>query len=344
MKTFIFQHPEAFWLLLVIPLIALLRGRFGKGASIRFSTTAIARGIAGLKRSRAGAVLLAMRYLGLACLITALARPQFASTSEEVEASGIDIVLAVDVSISMLGLDFTIDGRRDTRLEAVKVVIADFIRKRPYDRIGLVAFAGNPYLVSPLTLNHSWLELNLERFHVGMVPPEGTAIGSAIGMSVNRLRDLEAESRVVILLTDGENTAGQISPTAAAEAAATYGVKIYTIGAGTNDRVLYPRYGQNYEILRGRDGEPLPQGYANFPVDEEALREVADTTGARFFRATDTQELKAIYDEIDRLEKTEVTLRNFSSFEELFAWALIPGVLLIFLEQLLGQTRFRRLP
>lgn len=342
---FLFADPYYLWLLLVLPLLALLRGRIGKAAAVRFSSTGILARIARGRKHRAGAFLFSLYLLALACLITALARPQIGRGQQSVEASGIDIVLVVDVSLSMLGLDFTIDDRRDTRLEAVKVVIADFIEKRPYDRIALVAFAGEPYLVSPLTLNHDWLLQNLERLRVGLIRETGTAIGSAIGMSVNRLRNLEdAESRVMILLTDGKNTAGQISPVAAAEAAAAFDTKIYTIAAGSNDRVLVPRMGRDYQIFRNAEGEPIAQGYAEFPVDEETLQEVATLTSGKFYRATDTERLKAIYDEIDNLEKTEVELQQFSRYEELYAWPLALGFLLFGLEQILAYTRFRRLP
>lgn len=342
---FLFADPYFLWLLLLVPLLALFYGKVGRAAAIQYSSTAVTGKQSRKHRRAAGAFLFFLRLLAIACLVFALARPQIGEGRQSVEASGIDIVLAVDVSLSMLGLDFEIDNRRDTRLEAVKVVIADFIERRPHDRLALVAFAGEPYLVSPLTLNHDWLMQNLERLEVGLVRETGTAIGSAIGMSVNRLRDLEdAESRVVILLTDGTNTAGQISPIAAAEAAAAFDTRIYTIAAGREDRVLVPRTGRNYEIFRDPSGEPIAQGYAEFPVDEESLREVAEITGGKFFRARDTQGLRAIYREIDQLEKTVVELQEFARFRELFFWPLSLGLLLLALEQLLAHTRLRRLP
>ena len=341
----LFADPAFLWLLLLLPLLALLRGKIGKAAAVRFSSTGILAKISRARKQRAGNFLFTLHLLALGCFIVAVARPQLGKGQQSVEASGIDIVLAVDVSLSMLGLDFTIDGRRDTRLEAVKVVIADFIEKRPFDRIALIAFAGDPYLVSPLTLNHDWLLQNLERLRVGLIRETGTAIGSAIGMSVNRLRNLEdADSRVMILLTDGKNTAGQISPVAAAEAAAAFNTKIYTIAAGSSDRVLVPRMGRDYKIFRNASGEPIAQGYAEFPVDEPTLQEVARLTNGKFYRATDTERLQAIYDEIDALEKTEVELQQFSRYEELFAWPLALGLLIFGLEQLLNYTRFRRLP
>ncbi len=342
---YLFADPYYLWLLLLIPLLALLRGMIGKAAAVKFSSTGIISKISKGRKSKAGAFLFLLKLLALACFIVALARPQIGRGQETIRTKGIDIVLAVDVSLSMLGLDFTIDGKRDTRLEAVKVVIADFIEKRPFDRIALVAFAGEPYLVSPLTLNHDWLMQNLERLRVGLIRETGTAIGSAIGMGVNRLRNLEdAESRIIILLTDGKNTAGQISPVAAAEAAAAFDTKIYAISAGSSDRVLVPRMGRDYQIFRNASGEPIAQGYAEFPVDETTLKEVANITNAKFYRATDTESLQAIYDEIDTLEKTEVELQQMARFEELFLYPLGLGLLLFGLEQILQQTRFRRLP
>lgn len=342
---YLFGDPHFLWLLLLVPLLSLFYGKVGRAAAVKFSSTAVAAGQSRKRKSSAGALLFFLRLIALSLLVIALARPQIGKGQQSVEASGIDIVLAVDVSLSMLGLDFEIDGQRDTRLEAVKVVIADFIERRPHDRLALVAFAGEPYLVSPLTLNHDWLLQNLERLRVGLVRETGTAIGSAIGMSVNRLRDLEdAQSRVVILLTDGKNTAGQISPVAAAEAAAAFETRIYTIAAGSEDRVLVPRTGRNYEIFRDKSGEPIAQGYAEFPVDEDALREVSTLTDGKFYRARDTESLKKIYAEIDRLEKTVVELQQFSQFEELFFWPLGLGLAFLLLEQLLAHTMLRRLP
>lgn len=344
-SQFEFADPHFFWLLAALPLAALLRGRSGPAAALLFSSLALTRPQSHPVRRRAGALLLGLRLFALALCVLALARPRISHGLDTIEAPGIDIVLAVDVSLSMLGLDFTVDGRRDTRLEAVKVVLADFIRKRPHDRLGLVAFAGEPYLVSPLTLNHDWLRENLERMRVGLIRESGTAIGSAIAMSVNRLRDLpDAQSRVIILLTDGQNNSGQVTPIAAAEAAASFSTRIYTVLAGTADRVLVPRMGGDYQIIRNSNGEPIPQGYAEFPLDEPTLISVAEKTGGRFFRATDTDRLKAIYEEIDRLEKTTVEVQRHSTYEEWFLWPLGLGLAAFLLEQVLAHTRFRRLP
>lgn len=342
---FVFADPHLLWLLLLIPLLALLRGRRGKTAAVLYSSTRILGIVARRRRQSAGALLASLRFLILALAIVALARPQLSSSHRHVEAEGIDIILAIDVSLSMIGLDFMVNNRRMTRLEAVKQVIADFIDQRPDDRIGMVAFAGEAYLVSPLTLNHDWLHKNLERVEIGIVREQGTAIGSALAVSVNRLRDLEdSPSRVVVLLTDGANNAGQISPMAAAEAAAAFGIRVYTIAAGSENRVLVPRLGRNYEVIRDSNGDPVPQGYADFPIDEETLERMASLTGGRAFRAYDTETLSRIYREIDQLERTEVRLQQYAVYRELFAWPLSLAFLLFALEQILGQSLLRRLP
>ncbi|GHC05164.1 VWA domain-containing protein [Cerasicoccus arenae] len=343
-ESFEFRDQWVLWFLLALPLLLFIKGRTGRSASLLFSSTAIARDVAKQAKSRAGGFLFFLRLLALAALIVALARPQIGKGHSEVEASGIDIVLAVDVSGSMAALDFATQRDVATRLDIVKRVITDFVEKRPNDRIGLVAFAKEPFLVSPLTLNHDWLRKNLDRLELGIIDGGGTAIGPAIGMSANRLRDLPAKSRVVVLLTDGEDTVGQLPPIAAAEAAETFDVKIYTIAAGKTGRVPMPATDRNGQLLRDRDGNLVLSGYQNSYVDEETLTKIADITGGKFYRATNQEQLAAIYDDIDELEKTEVKLRHFAEYEELFFWPALIGLGLISLEQLLGNTRFKRLP
>jgi len=344
-ESFAFRDPWLLWFLLAIPLLLFLKGRTGRSASLLFSSTAIARDVSKQAKSRAGGFLFLLRLLALAALIIALARPQIGKGHSEVEASGIDIVLAVDVSGSMAALDFA--TRRDlaTRLDIVKRVIDQFVDKRPNDRIGLVAFAKEPFLVSPLTLNHDWLKKNLERLELGIIDGNGTAIGPAIGMSANRLRDLPAKSRVVILLTDGEDTVNQLPPIAAAEAAESFDVKIYTIAAGKTGMVPVPRTDRYGRPLRDNDGNIIPSmRQERSYVDEETLQKIAEITNGKFYRATNTDELGAIYEDIDELEKTEVKLRHYAEYDELFFWPALLGLTLISLEQLLGNTRFKRLP
>ena len=292
------------------------------------------RAVAKPRRARPGAWLTTLRLLAVSCLVIALARPQRVEATAEAQASGIDIVLALDVSGSMEALDFQLGGQPANRLEVAKSVIDRFVAARPDDRIGLVAFAGRPYLVSPLTLDHDWLRQNLGRTRIGLVE-DGTAIGTALASSVNRLRAEDGKSRIVVLLTDGVNNAGKIAPETAAEAARALGIKVYTIAAGTSGEAPVPVTDANgrRRIVRAR-----------VDVDEETLARVASETGGRFFRATDTDSLARIYEEIDRLEKSPVTVTKYEKAEDLFAWALLPGLGLLLLEGVLANTRLRRLP
>lgn len=277
---------------------------------------------------------MALQLASLGLIVVALARPQFGSSTATVQASGVDMMLAVDVSGSMEALDFKLDGEPTSRVDVVKTVVSKFIDERPNDRIGLLAFAGKPYLVSPLTLDHDWLQQSLERVKIGTIE-DGTAIGSAIASCTNRLRDQPGKSKIVVLLTDGQNNLGKILPATAAEAAKALGVKVYTIGAGVRGDAPIPvtdEAGNKHIVM------------AKVDVDETALQQIATETGGKFYRATDTDSLKNIYADIDRLEKTTHTLKKFESHHELFAWAIVPALLLLFTSIGLGQTRFRRLP
>lgn len=329
-----FQSPEFLWLLALVPLLALWRGRMGRTAAIEYSSAELVHDVAKESRSNAGGWIISLRLLALALLIVALARPQFGRGTTEVEASGIDIVLAIDISGSMEALDFQLNGQPVSRLEVVKSAVSKFIEARPNDRIGLVVFAGRPYLVSPLTLDHPWLQQNLERVKIGLVE-DGTAIGSGIAASVNRLRDQPSKSKIVVLLTDGVNNAGKVAPETAADAARSMGIKVYTIGAGVKGSAPMPvkdQFGNRRYAMVQVD------------VDEETLKKVADTTDAKFYRATDTDSLENIYAEIDRLEKTKAKIKKFERYQELFAWFLIPGLALLGGEFWMRNTRYRRLP
>lgn len=329
-----FLSPDLLWLLLLVPVVWLAHGRAGRGAALLYPSADLVRGLGRRRRARPGFALLALRTLALGLLVIALARPQQGLGASEVETSGIDILLAIDVSGSMKALDFELDGRQVSRLEAVRAVVTDFVGARQGDRIGLVAFAGRPYLVSPLTLDHDWLLQNLDRLQIGLVE-DGTAIGSALAAGTNRLRDRDAKSRIVILLTDGVNNAGKISPLMAADAARALGLKTYTILAGRGGEVPIPvtdRFGRQRVVT------------ARVDVDEETLAEMADRTGGRFFRATDTDSLAQIYDEIDAMEKTTATLERFEQYRELYPWLLLAALLLLGLERTLAETRSRSLP
>ena len=343
--NFEFANPEFLWGLLILPVLALLRGASGKSGSLIFSSVAVAKIASKRNKSSAGFWKFFLTLLALALLITALARPRIGMGYSEKEESGIDIVLTIDVSGSMAGLDFSTRARTMTRLDAVKEVVDAFIEKRPNDRLGMVTFAANSFLVSPMTLNHDWLKQNLERIEIGVIDPNRTAIGSAIGMSVNRLRDLKnAKSRVIILLTDGENNAGKISPIAAAEAASTFDTKIYTIAAGKTGVVPTAALNDQQQVVRDRAGNPVYAGDAHSRVDEETLKKIAEITGGKFYRATNIKELQNIYTDIDKLEKTKVKLRNFTSYKELFQYFAGLALAVLALKLILANTKFRTLP
>jgi Ca-activated chloride channel homolog len=329
-----FLQPECFWLLALLPLVMLLRGGRGPIAAIEYSDVGLAREVARSSRSRIGIWVWLLPLLAAVLMIIGLARPQRDHSRTEVTANGIDIVLGLDVSGSMTALDFQINNRRVNRIEVVKTVVAKFIDERPDDRIGIIAFAGAPYLVSPITLYHDWLLQNLERVNIGTAE-DGTAIGSAIAASVNRLRTTPAKSKVVILLTDGVNNTGKISPLAAAEAAKALGVKVYTIGVGVRGKAPIPVKDEagNWHLIM-----------AQVDVDEKTLQAVAEETGGRFYRATDTDSLQKIYEQINGYEKSAQTVQKFEHYEELYPWALIPALAILGLWSVLQQTRLRRLP
>jgi Ca-activated chloride channel homolog len=326
-----FLYPHLLWLLALLPILALLRGKRGAAPALVFSTTSLITFLAEGRKARPGRLLAALRLLVLALLIIACARPQQGSTTTEIEASGIDILLAVDVSGSMEALDFTLQGQPANRLDVVKSVIRQFVEQRPNDRIGLLAFSGRPYMVSPLTLDHDWLLQRLQSLSLGMVE-DGTAIGSAIGVGVNRLQEKDAKSRILILLTDGMNNAGTVPPIVAAEAAEALGIKVYTIGAGT----------------KGEAPMPMQDGFGRkrlvrvkVDIDDETLGKVAAMTGAHYFRATDTASLEKVYGEINNMETTTRTIKKFENYRELFPWIVGAALILLGFE-LWGSQR--RLP
>lgn len=345
MNFFQFQNPEYLLLLLLLPIIGWLKGRVGPEAAIRFSSVSLAKAVSRARHSRPGRFLFGLRLLALASLIVALARPQMGRMNSTNDTEGIDIVITLDLSISMRALDLSTRKTLLTRLDAAKKVVSEFIGKRPYDRIALVAFAADAYVISPLTLNHDWLKKNLDRLELGEINGAGTAIGTALGSGVNRLRDHEARSQIIILLTDGENNAGTLSPIAAAEAAKSYGVKVYTIATGKQGRVPIAEMTRDGRLLRDSDGNPVYRGRStNSGYNESELQEIAEKTGGLFFRASQGGDLERIYDEIDALEKTKIELRSYATFTEYFIWPTLLGLLLLGLEQLLSNTRYRRLP
>ena len=324
-----------YWVLLGIPALAILaffpRERL---ASLRFSSLDLFGKYTPTLRQKLARWLIYLRIAALGLFIIALARPQMPLTETKVNAEGIDIVLALDSSGSMLAEDFLIGNKRYNRLAIVKRVVEDFIRKRDSDRIGMVAFAARAYTVCPLTLDYDWLIRNLERVKIGTIE-DGTAIGSAIATSLNRLKNSDAKSKVIILLTDGVNNTGDISPLTAAQMAQALGVKIYTIGAGSKNEVPYP--------VQDFWGNTVYQN-VKIELDEKTLKAIADTTGGAYFRATDTESLKAIYTQIDAMEKTRVQAPEYKKYKELFPGFVFAGILFLLSEVILSRTWLVRLP
>lgn len=325
------------WLLglLTIPLLAWLRGKSGRDGAFIYSSLTLVKGITELNRSRAGSFLLNLRWLALALLFVGMARPQVGGGQAKIKASGIDIAVAVDLSGSMAAEDFRLHGERVNRLTMLKDVLKVFIDNRPADRIGLVAFATEAFIAAPPTLDHDYLDRVLARLELGVINGNQTAIGSGLSTAVNRLRDLKSKSRIVILMTDGVSNAGKIPPLTAAEAAQALGVKVYTIGVGTHGVAPTPAtdaFGRKVYVNQAVD------------IDEDTLKKIADKTGGKYYRADSTETLRRVYSEIDKLEKTEVETKRHAYYEELMSWFVVPGIGLLALELLLGQTVWRKLP
>jgi Ca-activated chloride channel family protein len=341
-----FAHPLFLLLLAALPLFAWLKGRTGQGVAFLYSSVDLVRPVAGINRSRAGRILASLRWLALALFIVALAQPRHIKGESRVKASGIDIVTAIDLSSSMLSEDFIRDDRRAadddpdnnriSRIDIAKKVLSKFIDDRPDDRVGLVAFAKRAYIASPLTLDHDYLQRNLSRVRVGLIE-DSTAIGDALLTSVNRLRDLKSKSRVVILMTDGQNNAGKVQPLTAAEVAQAMGVKVYTIGVGIRGRAPYP------VGINPFTGKKAYQSI-DADIDEDTLTKIAQKTGGKYFRADKTETMRQIYAEINRLEKTEADVKKYQQYDELFGWAIIAGLFVFLLEAALSQTVWRKLP
>jgi Ca-activated chloride channel family protein len=342
---FQFQFPWVLALLALLPLYALLRGRFGKLSALRFSSADIARAAGGTARAAAGKLLLFLRLLAVALCIMALAGPRFANDHTETQASGVDIMLVLDLSWSMESLDMGGSTEESTRFGIASSVLEDFIAKRPNDRMGLIAFSGVPYLASPLTLNHEWLVQNLRRLHIGTIRELGTAIGDATAAAARRLEALKgSKSRIIILLTDGDNNLGEIDPVPAAQVAAAVGAKIYTIGIGIEEPCQLPAFDVDTGKLRHDAAGHIIPTITLQPANYTVLGKMANLAHGKFYRAKNRGELESIYNEIDHLEKTEVKLRRYTIFTPLFQWPLLAAFALLALELLLANTRYRRLP
>ena len=327
-----FAHPYLLLLLLVIPLLIVwyvLRYRKQKPA-LQFSNISLFKGIRKTFRQRAYPLLFALRMVAVGAIIIALARPQSKLSRQEMKVEGIDIVLAMDVSGSMLAEDF-----KPNRLEAAKKVASDFIDGRKNDRMGLVVFSGEAFTQVPLTIDHSVLLRQLHAVKSGMIK-DGTALGDGLATAINRIKDSEAKSKVIILLTDGINNQGAVDPLSAAEIAALYNIRLYTIGVGTHGMAPYP--------FRDQFGRTR---YQNIPVelDEQLLTQMAQsTTDGQYFRATNKSSLQKIFKQIDEMEKSKIDVTQYSQTKDEYLGWLILAALALLLEIILGLFYFRSTP
>ena len=327
LENIAFANPKLLWGLLVIPAIIVwyVFRHKKQEASLRFSDM---KGFEKLPRSwrvYARHLLFALRMLALALLIVAIARPQSTSNSQTSNIEGIDIILAQDVSGSMLARDL-----RPDRLEASKKMAAEFVEGRPTDRMGLVVFAGESFTQVPLTTDHTVMLNMLHELHSGIIE-DGTAIGDGLATAINRLKDSEAVSKVIILLTDGMNNSGSVDPYTAAELAKLYGIRVYTIGVGSYGTAPFPVqtvFGVQYQQMR-------------VEIDERLLTTIANSSGGKYFRATSNQKLSEIYDEIDQLERSKIEVTEFRHVHEEFYPLVALALALLLLEFILRLTVFR---
>ncbi len=330
-----FASPWLLALLLVLPLWLWWERRSARRGGLKFSSVATARSLSSVWAALGPSLLVLLRGATLALFIVALARPQLGRSESRIKTEGIDIVLVIDISGSMQAMDYEKGGQRESRIDAVKEVVRDFIRSRPNDRIGMVVFGTHAYVASPLTLDHDWLERNLDRIRIGLV--EGnTAIGAGIGTGVNRLRDTQAKSKVIVLLTDGGENVKNPPALEAAKAAKEFHVRVYTVGAGSQGLAPMPVY--------DRAGNLLGYQQIQADLDEDLLKQIAATTGGQYFRAADTASLKKTYAQIDAMEKQKVETVAYEDWRELFPWFLAPGLGCLVLAVTLEHTRLRRLP
>ncbi len=329
-KDISFAYPWVLYFIMIVPILIawyIWQGR-KKQAAITYSSLKMFEKIPATFRERLRHLPFALRMLALVFLIIALARPQNFSAGQSVNAEGIDIAMVLDISGSMLAEDF-----KPNRLEAAKNVIDNFVSARTTDRIGLVIFSREAFTQCPLTIDYSVLRNLLGDIRTGMIE-DGTAIGNGIANGINRLKDSDAESRVIILLTDGVNNAGEVDPISAAEIASTFGIRIYTIGVGTRGQAPYPvqtPFGTRYQMV------PVE-------IDEVILKKIADITGGEYFRATNNRALEEIYNKIDKMEKTKIEITSYRNAKELFAGWLGIGFILLLLELLASKTILRKLP
>ena len=328
-----FANPLLLLLLPVLPVMAwyYIRCRHLRVNRLKFSSLGALRGIPGGSRLRLRHAGVVLRVISLALFIMAFARPQAGQKGEEVLSRGVDIILCLDTSTSMRSMDF----KPLNRLDAAKQAAKEFVEGRKNDRIGVVVFSELSFTQCPLTLDYGAVTDFLENVEIGMTQTDGTAIGTALITCVNRLKESEAKSKVIILLTDGRNTMGKIDPVMAAQAAEAMDIKIYTIGAGAPGGAMMPYddpiFGRRY--IRSRED-----------LDEDTLIKIAAATGGKYFRATGNKKLKEIYSRIDKMEKTDIKVQEYTDYTELFPWFILPGLLLLLCEIILANTYLRKVP
>ncbi len=328
-NTIHFAQPQFFWLMLLLPLMAIwyLQKNDKNNAGLKVSSSNSFAGLSSWKNMLMH-VPVTLRLGCLFCLIVALARPQTKSEQQQFEGEGIDIILCIDVSGSMTAQDFT-----PNRMEAAKNVALEFVEKRATDRIGVVIFSGESFTQCPLTTDQQVLQTSIENIHNGLLE-DGTAIGDGLATGVDRLRNSKAKSKVIILLTDGENNGGLIDPSTAKEIAKTYGIKVYTVGVGTEGYAPFPVQTNLGVVMQNE----------KVTIDEDLLKNIASETGGKYFRAKNTQGLNDIYDEIDHLEKSKIQTTTFTSFNEKFFPFAILALLFLLMEAVLRFTVLKKFP
>ena len=332
--TTLFKTPLV---LILIPLLLIglwYEYKKREGTSFRFSSLVLMQQIGNTWRARWSFLPWALRVLVLVLLLIALAGPRKMIAQSKLTSEGIDIVLALDVSGSMSAEDYIVNGQRISRLDIIKSTVVNFIKQRHDDRLGLIVFGSQAYTVCPLTTDHDWLLQNLKQIRIGVIE-DATAIGSGIATSLLRLKNSKAKSRIIVLLTDGVNNSGKIDPLTAAKTAQAMGIKVYTIGAGTTGIVPFPvvdEFGnKHYEE-------------AQFDLDEDTLKKIASMTGGEYFRAADTESLRNIYAEIDKLEKTKIEDKGYKQYDPLFGPFVLGALAVLLLELILTNTVFLKIP
>jgi Ca-activated chloride channel homolog len=331
---FQFASPYFLLLLALFPAMIYFRKRRQMWPVMNLSSLMMIRDIQPSGMLRIARLLPMLKYTALCLMIAAMARPQWGTRQVNAMTEGVNIVLAVDLSESMAALDFKHNGKIVNRLEAIKSVVQDFIAKRNGDRIAVVLFGTHAYTQLPLTRDYNTIASILDRLKIGAAGPN-TAIGDAIGISLKRLEDVKSKSNIIILLTDGDSNSGELSPRIATELAAQKGVKIYTVGVGTHGQVPFlikdPVFGERYV-------------YQQVDIDEDTLKDIATKTGGLYFKAENTEGLQQIYNTINSLEKTEVKVKTFAEYNELYRYLLFPAFIFLGAWIVLTHTRFMRVP